>query len=865
MVDLDSIESVSSSLIDQLSTEKDLIALERAEIEKWAPSQIEVALAAARDTSDSIKILSNDLSVSVNSLQGLQGTLSPVLRVLKDLLDQAVYVQNAGNYVRLVAHVGKLVNGMEQSLHHLNQRKPYHLVLQRSLALERQRIAQEKSGNGDGSVRTQNEFDQVTDLMKSRLWMPLLKLLEISTTVRPIQCHHLKKMLAINLKSLASRCETEFRDFYAASLDTLQWPTAMSDAEEGTFNETSLHFFRAALDLLVKLQETLRLLLPSDTQVSADPASSPQASPSASEEPPQAVLPELWCISLLVKPLQIRFNFNFRGRESTNRYDRPEWHFTYIRQLLKNHSKFLEFVTSLLQSMDLGVYDAKHEVLRGLIPLIKEKLIADIAQILASGGSNIAANAGAKANQKGNLAKLGSLVMNNASFLGNSSPGLSSSTPVAQQPIAPLIGAAANILGHNGPNAPKASVSHSSEMAQALLSHTINEILDFEKTLTDVYEYPSGNLIEYPRPIDVLAMPDKHALWLELEVSSMRQHLRSALDAPDAWERQYATIPVSDDPARVPRHCFILFNVLSILQDRYSLLGEGREEQMSEFLEAQLAILNDYLNELKDSQAEALRALDGLEYLRQCCLMYNAAWYARKVLEEWGSQTLYIELLMWNKGITDPDLLTGTVFDPLILQSNALCKHNLRLMADKTLQVFTNAYQKSYVRANFLEDRPESDQELDVSPLLCEVLFLFREAFTKVENSLNCAAFRKFWKLLASGLNAFLFENIILKKHFHAQGASQFRTDVQAIWLLWRTQTPVPESFFKETHEALCILTQSSEQLAELSKILAAFGGKPSPQLSAELAQFGIFKLTPNQARLVVDRHIDKKGLLNYR
>jgi len=810
--------------------------------------------------------------VSINGLQNRQELLNPVLLVLRNLIDQASYVENAGNYVRLVEHVGKLVAGIEQSLHLLNQKKPYTSLLQRSLAMEKQRLASEKGAGANGSngvPKQPNEFDLVSDLMSTHLLVPLLKLLEINTSLVAIDCHNLKTMLSTSLTSLAARMETEFRLFYSASLETLNWPVSMAETVEGTFNETTLHFFRTALLLLVKLQECIRLASLSSLAV-PDPSSlSATDSSSAQLEP----LPKLWCMELLVKPLEVRFNFNFRGRESTNRYDRPEWHFTYVRQLLKNHHKFLEFVTSLLHSMGLVGYDAKHEILRGLIPIIKEKMVSDLTQVSLLSSKPSSASSVSKG--AASMSKLGSLVLGNSGILGSSiSPVVSSSNDTSDDDVAPLLGSAANVTAPSNSTARSSASSVSIELVRALIAHSINEILDFEKTLTDAYDYPRGRPSEYPRPIDILTLPNLRKVWLDLEISSVKEHLRTLLKSGDAWERQYASVPVEDDSSRVPRYSFVLFNVLSILQERYSLLGSGREEQMSEFLEAQLSILHEYLALLKRMPTESLRSLEGVEYLKQCCVMYNAAWYSRKVLEEWGTQSLFIELYMFNKGITDPDLLSGTTFDSLIQQCKALCKHNLKLMTEKTLHIFTTAYNKSYARTNFLEDFPEhsrqqqqqtplrSEQlgEADVSPLLCDPLFLLREAFTKVEMSLNTAAFRKCWRALAASLNTFLFESIVLKKHFQRQGALQFKVDVQAIWLLWRAQTPVPESFFKDTHEAICILTLHYDKLRDLTTLINSVGRHPTPQQQAEMGQFGIFKLSPSQVRQVLDRLIEKKS-----
>ena len=855
--------------------------------------------------------MSQELSRSVDGLSRRENELVPAVTRLKSLIEEAVYVQNAGNFVRLVWHIGTLISGLEATLHQLNQRKPYLSLLRRSLA-------QEKSAkSGEGEVKSAKEFLEVSELLSVGLLGPLSKLLEIGTSIRSLKCENLKRNLGSSVSSLAQRIETEFKLFYSSSLEILNWPVAMAETAEGTFNETSLNFFRTALVMLVRLQESLRLApIGDDGLIGMEDNERSRGGGGLNDD---KTLPSLWCVQGLVKPLELRFNFNFRGKESTNRFDRPEWHFTWIRQLLKNHDKFLEFVTSLLHSMGLFAYDAKHEILRGLIPLVNEKLKADMLLIAALGpplasteallrsaqaslaSGSLSLEEGASQKGKAALAKLGNLVLNigtSGSILGNSTGNAAESKNATVSALKGSSGASHVASSSSGHSAiPSAAKSLSEESTTALLSHTINEILDFEKTLTDLYEYPRGKEEEYPRPIDVLAQGEYHTLWLKLEIATMRGHLEVASIASDAWERQYATIPESDDPSRVPRHCFVLFNVLSILQERYSLLGSERKEQMVAFLEEQMEILAKYLSDLKDDQPAALRGLEPLPYLRQCCIRYNAAWYACKSLEEWGSQSLYLELFMWHKGLNDPDLLQGSLFDYLIGQGKALCKHNLKLMCDKSLVIFANSFNRTYLpRVNFLEAKHGEDDfgddalsqasngsstrresntapakssssssssssqniDIDVSPLICDPLFLFREAFTKVENTLNTKAFRKYWRLLASATNFFLLDNLVLRKHFNRRGARQLQADVSAIWLIWKAHTPVPQGFFKELHEAISILTLPPAAFAQLSTLANSIGRNPTPQQTAELESFGLFKLTPSQVRQVLDRRIEK-------
>lgn len=819
--------------------------------------------------------------------------LRPMIGELEILIGKAKEMQNAGNYVRLVTFVGETITGVEQSLHLVNQRKPFVTLIRRSIL---QHDSELKANGGDddkaklssssaGAKSSQQhysktEFEQVIDVMSNGILVSLLKLLEISSSLKRVPCGHLKSYLQSNLTGLCSRTISDFKDMYSASLEALNWPISMAESDIGSYSETSLHYFRSSLILLVKLQHSLstaKIMMEEGQEKKPETDDEDTKDQSSSLE--SLSTNSLWCMELLVKPLELRFNFNFRGKESTNRIDRPEWHFTYVRQLLKTHAKFLEFVTSLLSALGMDGIDTKHEILRRLNVLIKDKLFADLTLITSSinsSGESSLSSVGQQSIGGQSSSPIPTLVQNSGQKLSSFVLG---STSSLLSPLGSTLNTGSslnmNALSSSG-NISSTSLSHgssnksslTSDVASALFAHTINEILDFEKSLNDIWDYPRVMREEYPRPIDVLE--HFHSQWLDLEVNTMEMHLKQALESSNAWERQYGTVSFSEDLTRVPRYPYLFFSVMSILHDRYQLLGSGHEEAMSDFLLAQLGCLTNFLSILR-SEAQSSTSLT------HRCIIYNASWYARRVLEEWSNLELYIELYMWNKKVKSVEQLSGSVFDPNILEFKSLCKHNLQKLVDATMNVFTTAYYKSYSKTNFLEEKLDlqalmSRQKdnhqpyehlIDVSPQFCDLLFLTREVWTEIEKTLVTYSFRKYWKSFANVLNIFLFENLILKKYFNFIGSLQLKTDLNALWLLWKNHTPNPQLFFPEINDAIIILTLPADQINELSSFLASLGGRsnqnPHPLLSS---RFGLSKLTsPSLVRQVVDRRlIDKRS-----
>lgn len=60
-------------------------------------------------------------------------------------------------------------------------------------------------------------------------------------------------------------------------------------------------------------------------------------------------------ISLLIKPIEVRFGYHFSGRRETNRIDKPEWMFTYALNILRDHQELLrEIVQPQLDARGIG-------------------------------------------------------------------------------------------------------------------------------------------------------------------------------------------------------------------------------------------------------------------------------------------------------------------------------------------------------------------------------------------------------------------------------------------------------------------------------------------------------------------------------
>jgi len=71
-------------------------------------------------------------------------------------------------------------------------------------------------------------------------------------------------------------------------------------------------------------------------------------------------LPSLDAMTVLMQPILLRFQYHFEGKRPTNRDDKPEWCFTYVLNLVRDHTVFLcNDIQSILNENQLQIFDAR--------------------------------------------------------------------------------------------------------------------------------------------------------------------------------------------------------------------------------------------------------------------------------------------------------------------------------------------------------------------------------------------------------------------------------------------------------------------------------------------------------------------------
>ncbi|KAI5736656.1 hypothetical protein M8J76_005820 [Diaphorina citri] len=300
-----------------------------------------------------------------------------------------------------------------------------------------------------------------------------------------------------------------------------------------------------------------------------------------------------------------------------------------------------------------------------------------------------------------------------------------------------------------------------------LFSHTVDEVLGFEKELRDIYCYPSTE----PSVLQVFTQPPVLTLWIELEGKFARDKMDIKLyECPEL---------------------FIL--LLSTMTERYEALPTL--EAKAEFLELQLSLLDEY-------RLRLIQVMHENESLLVQIL--NTAHYLHYTVNEWSGALHFILLQQFRGGSG----LGSTVFDEILsLLDKMIC--DLRETTLKSAVVAVTAKARRYCNENWLaKELPSVEVEGSMTPSAC---LMFKELSSQLyvlHEGLATSLFTHVWENLATTLSNFLFDELILANKFSKAGGKQLHFDITRNLLpLFAHYTAHPERHFNRLLEACHLLS----------------------------------------------------------
>uniref|UniRef100_A0A8D8YI38 RAD50-interacting protein 1 n=2 Tax=Cacopsylla melanoneura TaxID=428564 RepID=A0A8D8YI38_9HEMI len=321
-----------------------------------------------------------------------------------------------------------------------------------------------------------------------------------------------------------------------------------------------------------------------------------------------------------------------------------------------------------------------------------------------------------------------------------------------------------------------------------LFSHTVDEVLGFEKELRDIYCYPNTE----PSVLEVFTQAPVLTLWIELEGKYARDKMDVMFESETAWSEVHSGI----EEIKL-YECPELFTLLlSTMTERYESLPSLSSK--SEFLHLQLCLLDEF-------RLRLIQVMHEQESLLVQIL--NTAHYLNYIINEW-SGTLHFILLQQHRSGGGGLGLGSTVFDEILSLLDKMIL-DLRETILKSAILAVTAKARRYCNENWLAKETHSaESEGSMTPSAC---FMFKELSSQLHilhERLATSLFTFVWENMATALSNYLFDELILANKFSKTGGKQLHFDITRNLLpLFAQYTVQPERHFNRLLEACHLLS----------------------------------------------------------
>lgn len=406
--------------------------------------------------------------------------------------------------------------------------------------------------------------------------------------------------------------------------------------------------------------------------------------------------------------------------------------------------------------------------------------------------------------------------------------------------------------------------------------------------------------------------PDWLELWADTELKDAQEKLKGELETERAWTINTKADFLSTFNSQLAlenAHTNFVFSTRedykapsgaeSVIATTWAVVNRCRTlpdaSLRFKFVRSAAApILAKYLDFLlqRCQEAEALTALVDDEAMAKVAISINAARYCEYIVKEWCEDIFFLELqLSQRREETGTDIMAGVHSEKQlgnILDLNGSVFHkeieNFKQFQTEWLAKFMtvilrgfHARCREYVRnkKQWQEKVKESAEEIktadgidngdssevSISLALVDALDVLQGQLKNLKQVLNDVDFMDLWRSLASGLDQFLFTNILLSNaKFSNYGVRQFEADMHALFHIFKPFCVRPTGFFPHLSDSLRLLAMSSADVKHLLKILhgpslAIKDDKDDPKLKC-LRQCGIRKISAGDVEKILRQRI---------
>nr|XP_019955584.1 PREDICTED: RAD50-interacting protein 1 isoform X1 [Paralichthys olivaceus] len=389
-----------------------------------------------------------------------------------------------------------------------------------------------------------------------------------------------------------------------------------------------------------------------------------------------------------------------------------------------------------------------------------------------------------------------------------------------------------------------------------LLSHLVEEVLQFEKELRSNHSYPAV----LPGLLHLLLEEAVLQKWLTVERKMAVEKMDAMLSAEGAWSSQYKDISDMDE-LKAPDCAETFMTLLQVITERYRALPCPSAQL--KFLGLQRELVDDFRIRLTQVMKEESRCPLGARY----CAILNAVNYISTILGDWGDNVFFLQLQQAAVSLGDEAVLgdlgvlelgrlaslEGSLFEGLLALLDRLKGDMMGRLLEWTMREITEKA-KPYSHDRWLSLPSQQDQStMSLSSSACPMMLCVRDRLLNLHQVLSVSLFQLAWQGLADRLDKFLYQDVILTNHFSDGGAAQLQFDMtRNLFPLFGHYCKRPENFFKHVKEAciiLCLNVGSAILLRNLLKEseeeTKGWAGAEDPPPESALNEVGVYCLAP--------------------
>ncbi|CAH8668137.1 unnamed protein product [Schistosoma haematobium] len=606
---------------------------------------------------------------------------------------------------------------------------------------------------------------------------------------------------------------------------------------------------------------------------------------------------------IILAPMEKRFRYHFCGSQKTNRIDMPEWYMSQVLQWIRTNDYFVTVVDrDFISEKDNTPVSVRLQLMRGLVTLLLDKLHYDLG---------ISAFMPVRFGYQFQMRRSNSEIL---SCLMDSDPGNSSSSELLEnaQNFSHLIDVIlqtdaklTQLAYPNGYPKPSDVLSHPKVFSRWLL---LEQCLASDRLKLVLGNFSSWSVVDEtekrPQCVDDFIallhavgfrsrqLSDKisRARFVQIQLNLIREFFNDiVLSARRKFENDD-----SNDLGQSKNKSEVSNAKTTVLGSLFS--SRSRSPNASSETK-KISIINQLFNCFVDGIGQKLSS--------RWIIVLNAIKCLHDVMLEWANDQYYVTfwedlstraLLQFGdpwlidiglcplvtdeivkeseqnelKNETFDELhssntylgLHGGVFSQMLRLYNGEIKNMLKETVDLTL---TDLKSKSWVYvyatdhwlrtssvSGYLSSMKSELSNLMMSANASVFFLALRDWLYQLSESLHPKLFTHVWKEIASQLDDYLYNELILSNRFSPLGAAQLRFDLtNYLYPMFSLYTERPESYFFQIRDA-CVLLNLLRGTAELLRetIMESMNSqqKRDNDPLGPLLELGVYRLTPEEA-----------------